>query len=301
MNIHGDEVVTAVLTYPLIVHAELMTHRMFSRNAASARAIPAKKYRDTVQADPFIPYAVQKNHKGMQGTEYLNGNMYEGVVRAWRNGLNNALNSATYMEGSFEATKQLTNRLLAPFTWIRVLVTTGKEGLDNFFELRCHEDAEIHIMELAHNFKKEYDKSVPKKLGCRQLHIPFQENILAMMQEYYNEMPESETKEQDFLTLQVEVAVGMAARTSYTLLPEEKDFWVYKRVHDKMLEMKPFHASPFEHVLQAIDRQEYNKWGKLLGLDSNGEQIIDYGWCDNFKGFRTYRNILEREWERSIG
>lgn len=300
IDVHGNEVVSAILTYPLIIHAEVMTHRMFSRNAASARAIPGAKYRNTVKEGPFIPYALQKKHSGMQGSGYLPEDSYRSAVEFWIDCMEYSVKIANYMDKAFDVTKQITNRMLAPYSWMRLLVTTGKEGLENFFELRCHEDAEIHIMELAHNLKKEYDKSVPKKLGFGEWHIPFQEDIERMMEGYYSEMPESETKDSDYLQLMIEVAVGMAARTSYTLLPEEKDWRVYKRVHDKMLEMKPFHASPFEHVLQAFGEQEYYTWGKMLGLDDKGQQIIEYGWCDNFRGFRTYRNILEAEWKQKL-
>ncbi|NCU33333.1 MAG: hypothetical protein EOM23_10500 [Candidatus Moranbacteria bacterium] len=59
------------ITYPRIIHSEMMTHRMFSRNSASSRAIPFNKMVKMVEENPFIPIAWQKNHKGMQGTEYF--------------------------------------------------------------------------------------------------------------------------------------------------------------------------------------------------------------------------------------
>ena len=71
INQQGNRVTTYILTYPRIIHAELLTHRLFSRNAASSRAIPAKKMIKMIEEDPFIPIAWQKAHKGMQGTEYI--------------------------------------------------------------------------------------------------------------------------------------------------------------------------------------------------------------------------------------
>lgn len=40
---NGKRITSFLLTYPRFIHSEFMTHRMFSRNAASSRAIPLKK------------------------------------------------------------------------------------------------------------------------------------------------------------------------------------------------------------------------------------------------------------------
>ena len=60
----GHRITTFVLTYPRMIHSEVMTHRLFSRNAASSRAIPFKRMMEDVENDPFIPIAWQKDHKG---------------------------------------------------------------------------------------------------------------------------------------------------------------------------------------------------------------------------------------------
>ena len=69
----GKRITTFVLTYPRFVHAEFMTHRVFSRNAASSRAIPAKKIRLSVTTDPAIPIYWGKNQPGMSADEELAG------------------------------------------------------------------------------------------------------------------------------------------------------------------------------------------------------------------------------------
>lgn len=297
-NSHGDEMISAVLTYPLFVHAEVMTHRMFSRNAASGRAIPGKIYRDTTLSNPVIPYALQKKHSGMQGSEYLPEELQKSVERYIRQHLEDIVEFAQYLDGAFGVTKQYTNRLLSPFSWMRLLVTTSKEGLENFFKLRCHEDAEIHIMELAHKFRDELAWREPKLLGPGEWHIPFQEEAERLLSDKFSSMPDSETLEGDKLQLLLEVATGIAARTSYTLIGDMKGWETYKNIHDKMLVMDPFHASPFEHCAQNLGTEEYYTYGKMLGKDDKGEQIIEYGWVDNFKGYKSYRNILEKQWEK---
>jgi len=70
-NQFGNRITTMQVTFPRFILAELNTHRMFSRNSASSRAIPFEKMVKSVNENPFIPIAWQREHKGMQGTEYL--------------------------------------------------------------------------------------------------------------------------------------------------------------------------------------------------------------------------------------
>ena len=43
INVKGKRITTFIVTMPRIVLAELNTHRVFSRNSASSRAIPFTK------------------------------------------------------------------------------------------------------------------------------------------------------------------------------------------------------------------------------------------------------------------
>jgi hypothetical protein len=60
---------TFELQYPRIVHAELMTHRVFSRNSASSRAIPTERLLERIERDPVLPVWWGKNQSGMQARE----------------------------------------------------------------------------------------------------------------------------------------------------------------------------------------------------------------------------------------
>lgn len=70
INKQGDELISLLVTFPRIILAEVNTHRMLSKNTSSSRAIPFAKMVESVKNDPFIPIAWQKEHKGMQGTQY---------------------------------------------------------------------------------------------------------------------------------------------------------------------------------------------------------------------------------------
>lgn len=135
IDYRGNRITTFVLTYPRIIHAEMMTHRLFSRNAASSRAIPFNKMLKDIQENPFIPIAWQKDHKGMQGTKYFDViKEIEVQNRKWIQGKDVAVIIAKRLHEN-NVTKQLCNRLLEPFQWYTCLVTATE--FDNFYELRC--------------------------------------------------------------------------------------------------------------------------------------------------------------------
>lgn len=134
-NEFGNRITTMVVTFPRIILAEFNTHRMFSRNSASSRAIPFEKMVKSIEENPFIPIAWQKDHKGMQGSEYF---IDEADIAArrfeWTSARDFAVSRAKVMATN-GTTKQLCNRLLEPFMWHTVICSFTE--VENFFELRC--------------------------------------------------------------------------------------------------------------------------------------------------------------------
>lgn len=126
----GDELITVLCTFPRIISAEVNTHRMLSKK-------PFNKMVESVQNNPFIPIAWQKEHKGMQGTEYLVDRKHENAVYEWLKARDFAVKQANIMNND-GVTKQLCNRLLEPFMWTTMLITGNRNhgGWDNFFKLR---------------------------------------------------------------------------------------------------------------------------------------------------------------------
>ena len=214
LNPQGDELISVLCTFPRIILAEINTHRMLSKNTSSSRAIPFKKMVEVVQENPFIPIAWQKEHKGMQGTEYFTEEVdINANISNWLEGRDRAIATAFWLNES-GVTKQLANRLLEPFMWTTMLITGSKEGWENFFNLRCpqyqipnwdnsfkswkevckelpyEEDthylnkaqfnkgqAEIHMMALAEAIYDVVNESTPKQLVSGQWHIPFEDKI----------------------------------------------------------------------------------------------------------------------------
>ena len=212
----GHRITSMLLTYPRFIHGEIMTHRMFSRNSASSRAIPFEKMVKSVEEDPFIPIAWQKDHKGMQGNDYIqtDDGLYV-VNKYWLEARDKAVKAAKDLH-SCNITKQLCNRLLEPFMWHTTLCTFTES--ENFFNLRCPKyhyepenkyfrskrdfleyaenafgshiyikdeewrsinssQAEIHIQALAEAMWNAMNESTPKQLKAGEWHIPFGDYI----------------------------------------------------------------------------------------------------------------------------
>lgn len=135
VNICDDRITTFELVFPRFILAELNTHRVFSKNSASSRAIPFNKMVKSVMENPFIPIAFQRDHRGMQGVEYITEQ--DELLTAtgeWIAARDEAVSSATTLNKS-GVTKQLCNRILEPFLYHKVLLTSTE--FNNFFYLRC--------------------------------------------------------------------------------------------------------------------------------------------------------------------
>src|SRR5271157_5303410 len=142
----GVNLYTFVLTYPRMILAEVNTHRMLSRNAASSRAIPAKKQRKQVLDDPFVPVRVGQNQKGMQAGEELKGWNRFIVENTWKLArYPNVL--ASWLLDKMGAHNQAANRIIEPWTYAQQVMTCT--DLKNFFKLRNHPDAEPHFQIIA--------------------------------------------------------------------------------------------------------------------------------------------------------
>lgn len=150
----GVNLYTFVLTYPRMILAEVNTHRMLSRNAASSRAIPAKKQRKQVLSDPFVPYSVGQNQKGMQAGAELKGLQRFVVVNSWKAARYPCV-LASWLLDKAGAHKQAANRIIEPWTYTQQLVTCT--DLKNFLKLRNHVDAEPHFQMIAKQMQAQVD------------------------------------------------------------------------------------------------------------------------------------------------
>ena len=332
-NYQGDELVSFILTFPRIILPEVLTHRMFSRNTSSSRAIPFEKMVEVIENNPFIPVAFQKNHKGMQGYEYFDYiKDIEDLKQDWLNARNEAVSWAKELNHG-GVTKQLCNRLIEPFMWCTMLVTTSKEGLDNFFDLRCpkfeyygncdKDEVESTIYYSRKQLMKHTVSGDPYGIDMKteldwlktskstaEIHI----QLLAekMYDSYIESEPEEvlpgewhipfkdkiyeEYPEVD-IDDKVKIATSMAARVSYTTIEEDKKISIEKHKELYKLLIDEKHSSPLEHCAKTMEYWIYQDFvRKELPAEPKGEDsLTNMGWCDNFKGFIPLRRIINNE------
>lgn len=227
---------TMELEYPRCVHSEFMTHRMFSRNAASSRAVPIEKILAKLANDPFIPIEWGRNQPGMQALRQHEA--YEDINNcrhAWMTGLERALETCRDLM-TLGLHKQIVNRVCEPWQWITVIVTGNSIAWENFFHLRCSPLAEPHIREVAYMARDAYDAATPQTLQPGQSHCP-----LLHPEEHWD------LRCKDVL----KVSTGRCARVSYLTHHGVRDILKDVELHDKL--STDGHWSPFEHVATARD------------------------------------------------
>lgn len=228
----GCRLTTFELSYPRIIHSELMTHKRFSRNAGSSRAIPSAKLRQMVKEHPFFPSAWGSNQRGMQAGDALPLEVAIENNKDWQYALDVMLEVSRRLADR-GTHKQLANRLLEPFQYITVIVSATE--LANFFHLRYHPDAQPEFQDLAKKMFRAYSESNPQRLLVGEWHTPL--------------INGKDQKELDMVDL-LKVSTGRCARVSYLTHDGRRDTSEDIALHDRLVSSG--HWSPFEHVAQAL-------------------------------------------------
>lgn len=256
---------TLQLMYPRFIHSEFLTHRVFSRNASSSRAIPVAKMIEQVRTNPGMPIHWGTNQSGMQAKSELLPEMLERAKAEWLRAAESAVEHAqTLMELGLH--KQVANRVLEPFQHIHVIVTATEWV--NFFELRTHTDAQPEFQELALQMKAAMASSIPKLVKDNEWHLPY---VTDSDKNYVQAM------HMDSGVLH-KLSAARCARVSYlTHDGQAPDINKDLALYDRLITMKPAHASPIEHQATPNNSKEY---AYLQG---------------NFTGWVQFRKLVEQE------
>jgi len=248
----GVRLTTFILTYHRFIHSEVMTHRQFSRNASSSRAIPFKKQIKAILEDMAMPVAFLQNKPGMQGGARLPKARENLAYKIWKVAGYTAIGFAMLLD-KLGAHKQYVNRIIEPFSHITVILTGTEDAFANFFALRFHPAAQPEIALLAAKMHLNYVMSEPQKLPKGAWHLPFIDDTVPfwLVEDY------------DWAPL-IKKSVAACARVSYnnhdgTATTLEKD----TKLHDDLLSEQPIHASPAEH--QAMSTDSLGQSGNLHG------------------------------------
>jgi len=239
----GARLTTFELTYPRFIHAEFMTHRMFSRNAASSRAIPTRKMIKMVEENPATPIYYGKNIKGMSAREEIDKGRVPIAEELWLAARDEAV---AYAKALYELGmhKQIVNRIVEP--WKNITVICTATNYSNFYGLRRHEDAQPEIHHLADMMFEAQEKSTPVQ---RIWHIPY-------IQEDEKDL---------VLDIKKKVSVARCARVSYLTHDGKRNIEKDLVLHERLLTGSGHgHWSPFEHVAMAARNPTYRS-GNFVG------------------------------------
>lgn len=327
VNEVGGRITTFELTYPRIIHAELMTHRVFSRNAMSSRAVPIKEMVRLIRENgPAMPVRFGANQPGMQdkGAEH-DGQVwfdwledadgeYRELYCSGREAWVKAADDACMWAERFDKAgyhKQVANRLLEPFQYMRTVLTTTE--FNNFRWLRVDADADPTFELVAKMMDEAMQQSTPEWLkdGSGIWHTPYVDHVYgfgpegdAYIFEGYcvldeNDRPVMLTEEEA-----LRISASCCGQVSYRRLNSTKDKAL--DIYNRLVDGKKVHASPFEHQAKAmshfnqLDRlswymaecdvnQESHTWERGVShVDRHGNF-----WSGNFRGFIQHRQLID--------
>jgi hypothetical protein len=250
----GVPIYTFQLRYWRAIHAEFMTHRVFSRNASSSRAIPVDRMLQVVRETPAGPIYWGLNQRGMQADQETDAlveipPLLTEAFFSWAHRAKEVVSQmpwatreqawafsahlAASMSGAFSTAgyhKQVANRITEPYQAINVVFTTTE--LENFFDLRDHEDAMPEFQALAKQIREIVVQAKPTALAPGEWHLPY---VLP---------EESNLPIQDQLALSTARCASVSYRTvEGSLMGIERA----RELYAKLVGSKPWHASPTEH------------------------------------------------------
>lgn len=224
---NGDRLTTLEVVMHRFVLAEFNTHRVFSRNSASSRAIPVRKQLERVRNDPAIPLSWPAEQRGMQGGDQ--------VAEPWRA-------EATWLEARDLAVcqvqdladlgvhKSVVNRLLEPFMWHTVVVTATE--WDGFWRQRCSPLAQPEMRAAAEAMRAAYDTSTPTPVNWGEWHLPY------ILDDERRAAPD---------TRLAEISAARCARVSSLTHDGVRDLDKDMELYHRLVIADPAHASPLEH------------------------------------------------------
>lgn len=310
VNPDGVRITTFELEYHRYIHAEFMTHRLFSRNAASSRAIPVQKALERMEEYFAMPTHWGKNQPGMKAREEHTDSVFfalsedQGLPEEYKIELTREQawcaqkHQASHAAKSFSDAgyhKQIVNRLTEPFSTIKVICTATE--YDNFFWLRDHEDAQPEIRILAKRMKEAYNESTPFFLKENEWHLPYIDRVRDQNGSliYYSEL--------DGVALSLEDAKKVSASCCAQVSYRKNDTSIEKAtmIYDALVAQEPPHFSPFEHqaMVPEWDTFDIGFDGKPLLFDMPaGITHMDRAgnmWSGNFRGWVQNRQLIMEE------
>lgn len=307
VSITGERLRSFECRYPKAIHNEVMTHRVFSRNASSSRAIPISRMIKDVLDEPWIPEKWPKNMRGMQAKEHLAPAESDRALAAWLRGRDRAVETANELSYIFpeidgdpfvSVHKEVANRVLEPWAHINTLISST--DFANWEWLRDDEDAQPEIQRLAQKMKVAQDCSNPRLLKEGEWHLPYINDYDAEYQgayEFWKQGRVTRDEPQPFhiRDLLLVRSTARSARVSYKTFETGKvSTWEEDQaLYDRFVGAIKKHASPFEHQGTPDVWLDVHTEGKL----GHWRRKRYHG---NFRGWVQHRKMIDGECAREI-
>lgn len=237
---NGKRLTTIEVTMHRFVLAEFNTHRVFSRNSASSRAIPLREQIRRLNESTAFPVVWPTEQRGMQGGPPLDKQDSVDAMHIWEEARDFAIEQANRLF-ILGVHKSVINRLLEPFMWHTVIVTAT--DWENFWGLRCHEMAQPEIRVAAEAMKAAYDASEPSIVGWHQWHLPY--------------VTDEDRAEHALVSDLQMISVARCAWVSTMSHDGDHSFEACARMFERLTTAEPMHASPLEHQARPLYMDEY--------------------------------------------
>jgi hypothetical protein len=218
--------------------------------------------------NPFVPFHWGENQAGMQADNVLDNETADNCCMEWLMAASEMIHRVENLH-EMGLHKQIANRLLEPFMYITVVLSTT--SFKHFELLRNHPAAEPHFQYLAQLMVKARQDSVPELLQSGQWHLPliYDEDRAALSLDDLKK-----------------VSVARCAAVSYVRHNERKEYDKDIALHDRLTSSG--HWSPTEHVATPIYDSEWT------GPFHEAIRFIPVQ-SGNFYGWKQYRKEFEAE------
>ena len=293
-------IVTLECEYPRFIHSEIMTHRVFSRNGASSRAIPVNAVVDHVNEFPAIPVYWGLKNKGMQAVEgHPEPSKCEASWLKLRDLVSNHVKEEFFDKLGLH--KQIANRPLEAFQTYKLVVTSTE--WDNFFWLRDDEDAQPEIRELAVRIQEAIKDSSPLSIYADEYHVPYVDRVRDSkgVLKYLDPESKEELDYKDALALSASCCAQVSYRKLDTSLEKAID------LNKSFLESKKIHASVFEHQARPMEfpyvpeEADIEKLHDILTISGYTHLNKDGEFCsNNFIGWVQHRSLINNNYIKEL-
>jgi hypothetical protein len=291
---NGIKIPTLVLEYPRAIHAQLLTHRVFSKNSSSSRAVPIKAAIEQIEKEP-AEYIWTENKSGMSGNFITDSVKINKIQEATSALWNHVKQTVLYLgskesEGGLNVHKQNAARFLEPFQNIRIVLTSTE--WENWDWLRIDAAAQPEIAQLAEMIFEARISNEYMELREGEWHVPFivrkiDEKDPVKLITYHH----PETDKELTAVEAIELSMSICAQTSFR--KEDYSDEKTENVIDKLFTGKKVHASPSEH--QATPIPQFTDYGDNNEEWPLGITHIDRKhryWSGNFCGWIQNRQLI---------